>query len=135
MKKWVSVLLAIWLMVSLCACGEDEDASKSPAEALANTTWTVDDNGNEYDDDYVLISGTEVRVIRLLSSGKMVYSTSRDGSLDNGWHGEWEVVDGKLYLFAAHNGRSYIFDVVDGDTLKSFDDHTLSKQSADKQDK
>ena len=135
MKKWISVLLALWLTVSLCACGEGEAEQTAPAaETLANTTWVVADNGDGYDNDSVLISGTEMTTLRLLPSGKMVYTTSHSGEVANGWYGEWDVVDGKLYLFAPHDNayRSYVFEIVNESTLKSFDGKTLSKQTAPK---
>lgn len=129
MKKWMCLLLAVWMTVSLCACGEEEPTATT-AEMLVNTTWVVDNNGDDYDNDHVLISGTEMTTMRLLPSGKLVYTTSRNGEVSNGWYGEWEVVDGKLYLFAPRDNayRSYVFDIVSEHTLKSFDGHTLSKQ-------
>ena len=113
MKKVLSLLLMLVMLLSLCACGEDEPQPSDPViydPATAVGTWFLEGVNNtaiEYETMYLTL-GDGTASINIAYYGKLEYSSQEmlDFILENGYYSDGENTQ-YYYDIKQYNGVYY----------------------------
>ena len=114
MKKVLSLLLMLVMLLSLCACGEDEPQTTDPIiydPATAVGTWFlegVNNTSTEYETMYLTL-GEETASINIAYYGKLEYSSQEmlDSILENGYYASEDGGYSYYYDIQKYNGVYY----------------------------
>ena len=114
MKKALSLLLALVLCLSLCACGSSNDASKTLSNDEIYEKALVGEWSSHEKSGFVL-----------LSSGKVLQYSNLSGAADNVSSGisagTWEVENGYLIIFTENYNAyqsAWVYRIIDTSTLE-----------------
>lgn len=120
MKKIISCLLIVFVIINMCACSNNKDSDKVEKQLLG--TWISEEKGGDLYSFRLLGSKKVIWVSSMNSGGEGTIVTEEDDT----YAGEWLLDGNRVIIFYKTNGHvgeeAYILDIDKNNNLKWDDD-------------